>query len=149
MSKYLAAAAALAGVATAQTFSNASAVFSSCPTPLSQQRNATTPVGLCPADLDVIGDVPEPVHAGERGATGIAVDPEHNIYFTYARNMEPQNWTVTKATGYTTEEPWPSEEWQNCAEGQNASTCFVNVQNIVLDAVGGWWLIDSGVPNGA
>ncbi|CAN8096990.1 unnamed protein product [Discula destructiva] len=144
MSKHFAAA-ALAVVATAQV----SAAAYSCPTPLSQLRNGTTPVGICAADLDVIGNAPEAVHSGERGATGIAVDPEHNIFFTYARNMEAQNYTVTKATSFTTEEPWPSAEWQNCADGQNASTCFVNVQNIVLDSVGGWWLIDSGVPNGA
>lgn len=146
MSKYLAVAVALAGAAAALATSNST---SACPTPLSQLREDTTPIGSCSAELDVIGDVLETVHESERAPTGIAVDPEHNIFFTYARNMEPQNWTVTKATGFTTEEPWPSEEWQNCAEGQNASTCFVNVQNIVLDSVGGWWVIDSGLPNGA
>lgn len=152
MSKYLTAAVAVVGAATAQatsnsTFSNSTS-SSSCPTPLSQLRNDTTPIGSCAADLEVIGNALETVHEGDRPPTGIAVDPEHNIFFTYARNMEDQVWTLTKATGFTTEEPWPTEEWQNCEEDQDASTCFVNVQNIVLDSEGGWWVIDSGVPHG-
>lgn len=148
MSKFLAT--ALTGAAVAQALgSNGSSPAVSCPTPLSQLRNDTTPIGICPSDLDVIGGVPEAVHASVRAPTGITVDPDHNLFFTYARNMETQNYTVTKATSFTDEAPWPSEEWQNCADGQNASTCFVNVQNIVLDSIGGWWVIDSGVPNGA
>lgn len=141
--------AALAGVAAAQAVNSNGSSAISCPTPLSELRNNTTPIGICPSDLDVIGNDVEAVHASVRAPTGITVDPDHNLFFTYARNMEKQNYTVTKATSFTDEEPWPSEEWQNCADGQNASTCFVNVQNIVLDSVGGWWLIDSGVPNGA
>lgn len=120
-----------------------------CPVPYSSTLNDSGPIGACPGDLQVIGDVPKPIHEGAIPPTGIAVDPEHNIFFTYARNMQKQNYTMTKATSFTDEVPWPSEEWQNCAEGQNASTCFVNVQNVVLDSVGGWWVIDSGVPNGA
>jgi hypothetical protein len=122
---------------------------STCPVPLSAQRNNDTIVGICPSDLDVIGGTLEPVHDCVKAPTGIAVDRQHNVYFTYARNSEPQNWTLTKATGFNTEEPWPSAEWQNCAPGQNASTCFVNVQNLVLDDFGRFWVIDSGVPYGA
>lgn len=139
----------LAGVATAISNGTTVTESSSCPVPLTWLRNDTTPIGICTSDLDVIGNVPEAIHAGSVPPTGIAVDPEQNIYFTYARNMEKQNYTLTKATSFTEETPWPSEEWQNCADGQNASTCFVNVQNVVLDSVGGWWVIDSGVPNGA
>lgn len=62
--------------------------------------------------------------------------------------MEVQDYTLTKATNFTSQVPWPSEEWQNCNEGQNVSECFVNVQNVVLDAIGQFWVIDSGVPNG-
>lgn len=128
--------------------SSTSAESASCLTPLPWLRNDTTPIGICTSDLDVVGDVPEVIHEGAIPPTGIAVDPEENIFFTYARNMEYQNHTLTKAVSFTEEVPWPSEEWQNCAEGQDASTCFVNVQNVVLDAVGGWWVIDSGVPHG-
>lgn len=38
---------------------------------------------------------------------------------------------------------------QNCTEGQNASTCFINVQNVVLDSVNQLWIVDSGIPPGA
>ncbi|KAJ0104461.1 hypothetical protein J7T55_010927 [Diaporthe amygdali] len=149
MMRILGSTAALAGAATA--FRNGSTTTESpaCPVPYSWIRNDSDPIGACSSDFQVIGDVPDAIHEGAIPPTGIAVDPEHNIFFTYARNMEKQNHTLTKATSFSEEIPWPSEEWQNCAEGQNASTCFVNVQNIVLDSVGGWWVIDSGVPNGA
>ncbi|RAL62047.1 hypothetical protein DID88_002534 [Monilinia fructigena] len=135
--------AALAATAAAQSTNG------SCPVPLSQQRTSLTTIGLCSADLDVIGPNLEAVHEGKIPPTGLAVDLDANLFFTYARNMEPQNWTLTKATGFNSEVPWPSEEWQNCKSGQNASECFVNVQNVVLDAEGVFWVIDSGVPNGA
>ncbi|THV48164.1 hypothetical protein BGAL_0264g00100 [Botrytis galanthina] len=134
--------AAFAATAAAQT------VNGTCPIPLSQQRTNPTTIGQCSADLDVIGPGLEAVHEYVRAPTGLGLDPDGNIFFTYARNMEPQNWTLTKATGFNSEAPWPSAEWQNCAAGQNASECFVNVQNVVLDAEGTFWVIDSGVPNG-
>lgn len=149
MSKLLVATMAMAGLATALQNGSTSAVPDSCPVPLSLQRNSTTPIGICSSDLEVIGGVPEVIHSSSIPPTGIAVDPEHNIFYTYARNMEEQNYTLTKATSFTGEEPWPSKEWQTCDDGQNASTCFVNVQNVVLDSVGGFWVIDSGVPHGA
>lgn len=99
--------------------------------------------------MDVFGPDLEPVFQGERAPTGIAVSPDYGIYLTYARNMEKQNWTLTKASNFTSEVPWPSEDWQNCKDGQNVSTCFVNVQNVILDDKNLFWVIDSGVPNGA
>lgn len=140
---------AMTGVATAIRNGSTSSVQDNCSVPSSWLRNDTAPIGFCSSDLEVLGDVPEVVHEGKVPPTGITVDPEQNIYFTYARNMEKQIYTLTKATSFTDEVPWPSEEWQNCSDGQNASTCFVNVQNVVLDSVGGFWVIDSGVPNGA
>ncbi|KAK7530606.1 major royal jelly protein-domain-containing protein [Phyllosticta citribraziliensis] len=122
---------------------------SSCPVALSSLRTNDTTIGLCPTDFDVIGGELQPVHDCSKAPTGIAVDASANIFFTYARNSEPQNWTLTKAVNFTHEEPWPSEAWQNCATGQNASECFVNVQNLVLDDNGVFWVIDSGVPHGA
>lgn len=119
-----------------------------CPIILSAQRDNDTTIGICESDFDVVGGDLEAVYEGARAPTGIAVDPDLNIFFTYARNMEVQNYTLTKATSLTSEVPWPSEEWQNCNDGQNASECFVNVQNVVLDAENVFWVIDSGVPNG-
>lgn len=120
-----------------------------CPVPLSQQRNNLTTIGICSADLDVIGPELQAVHEYRRAPTGVGLDADGNMFFTYARNMEAQNWTLTKAIGFDSEVPWPSEGWQSCKAGQNVSECFVNVQNIVLDDAGQAWVIDSGVPNGA
>lgn len=149
MFKVLGSTGALAVAGAAMRDGSSSTAASNCPVPYSSTLNDSDPIGACPGDLQVIGDVPELIHESNIAPTGIAVDPQHNVFFTYARNMQKQNYTMTKATSFTEEIPWPSEEWQNCAEGQNASTCFVNVQNVVLDSIGGWWVIDSGVPNGA
>lgn len=149
MFKVLGSTGALAVAGAAMRDGSSSTAASNCPVPYSSTLNDSYPIGACPGDLQVIGGVPELIHESAIAPTGIAVDPQHNVFFTYARNMQKQNYTMTKATSFTEEVPWPSEEWQNCAEGQNASTCFVNVQNVVLDSIGGWWVIDSGVPNGA
>lgn len=149
MLRVLGSLAALSGAAAAILDGSSSAASPYCPVPYSSTRNDSDPIGACSSDLQVIGNGPEVVHEGTIPPTGIAVDPDHNVFLTYARNMQRQNYTMTKATSSTEEVPWPTEEWQNCAEGQNASTCFINVQNVVLDSVGGWWVIDSGVPNGA
>lgn len=149
MFKVLGSTGVLAVAVSAMRDDSSSSAAPNCPVPYSLTLNDSDPIGACPSDLQVIGGVPELIHESTIAPTGIAVDPQHNVFFTYARNMQKQNYTMTKATSFTEEVPWPSEEWQNCTEGQNASTCFVNVQNVVLDSIGGWWVIDSGVPNGA
>jgi hypothetical protein len=101
-----------------------------------------------PGGVEIVGNDLEAVHESIRAPTGLGVDSQHNIFITYARNNEPQNITLAKATGFSTEEHWPSQEWQNCVTGQNLSTCFVNVQNAVLDSFGQLWILDSGVPYG-
>jgi hypothetical protein len=35
---------------------------------------------------------------------------------------------------------------QNCIASQDPRTCFINVQNIVLDDRGRLWVVDSGIP---
>lgn len=149
MFKVLGSTGALAVAGAAMRNRSSLAAAPNCPVPYSSTLNDSDPLGACPSDLQVIGSAPELIHESTEAPTGIAVDPQHNVFFTYARNMQKQNYTITKAISFTEEIPWPTEEWQNCAEGQNASTCFVNVQNVVLDSIGGWWVIDSGVPNGA
>lgn len=120
-----------------------------CPAAGSQLRTNTTPIGYCPGDFDIRGPRLEVVYESARAPTGLGLAPNGDIYFTYARNMEVQKWTLTKKVNFTSDVPWPSEEWQNCAPGQDVAKCFVNVQNVVLDAEGVFWVIDSGVPNGA
>ncbi|RDI85296.1 hypothetical protein Vi05172_g4846 [Venturia inaequalis] len=144
MARFLLAFAATACAAKLGIFPNLT-----CPAAGSQLRTDTTPIGYCPGDFDIRGPRLEVVYESALAPTGLGLAPNGDIYFTYARNMEVQKWTLTKKVNFTSEVPWPSEKWQNCAAGQDVATCFVNVQNVVLDAEGVFWVIDSGVPNGA
>lgn len=110
--------------------------------------SSPTTVGVCPQDFTIIGGALEPIHDSAEVPTGLAVDPDLNIYLTYPRNAANSTDNVVICTSYTDEEPWPSAEIQRCAEGQDPSTCFVNVQNVVLDSLGQMWAIDSGIPFG-
>lgn len=115
-----------------------------CPDPALSSSNTTN--GVCVQDFKIIGGALEAVHESTHAPTGLALDLEENIYLTYPRNFENATNTVTIATSFADEEPWPSAEIQNCQPGQNASECFINVQNVVLDAHGQLWVLDSGIP---
>jgi hypothetical protein len=52
-------------------------------------------------------------------------------------------------TSFNDEKPWPNAAIQNCTSGQDPSTCFINVQNVVRDDKGRLWIVDSGIPAGA
>ncbi|KAF2188400.1 hypothetical protein K469DRAFT_737681 [Zopfia rhizophila CBS 207.26] len=88
------------------------------------------------------------VHSSTSPPTGLAIDPSLNIYLTYPRNSGPTPNNVVICQTYTTEEPWPNASIQNCSSGQNASECFINVQNVVLDSLNQMWVVDSGIPAG-
>ena len=118
-----------------------------CPAVQNKTVNAT--IGVCPQDFTIIGPQVQPFHESSKAPTGLAVDCDHNIYLTYPRNSGPTPNNVVIATSFTDEEPWPSAEIQNCTAGQNASTCFINVQNAVLDSQGVMWIVDSGIPAGS
>lgn len=111
--------------------------------------SSKTTVGVCPQDFTIIGGALEVVHESTSPPTGLAVDLSHTVYLTYPRNAADTSVNVVVATGFAGEEPWPSAEMQRCAAGQDAATCFVNVQNVVLDSLGLMWVIDSGIPFGA
>lgn len=117
-----------------------------CPAPISKEGNST--IGVCPTDFTIIGPQLEPVHESKSAPTGLAIDPNLVLYLTYPRNFGPTPNNVVKCTSFDTEEPWPSAAIQNCTAGQNASTCFINVQNVVLDSVNQLWIVDSGIPPG-
>ncbi|KAL1879194.1 hypothetical protein Daus18300_001773 [Diaporthe australafricana] len=117
---------------------------SDCPDPALSSSNTTN--GVCLQDFTLIGGALEAVHESTKAPTGLAVDLDENIYLTYPRNFENATNTVTIATSFAAEEPWPSAEIQNCQPGQNASECFINVQNVVRDALGQLWVLDSGIP---
>lgn len=115
-----------------------------CPDPALSSSNTTN--GVCVQDFTLIGGALEAVHESTHAPTGLAVDLSENIYLTYPRNFENSSNAVTIATSFTDEEPWPSAKFQNCQPGQNVSECFINVQNLVLDAHGQLWVLDSGIP---
>ena len=105
--------------------------------------------GAYPQDFSVVGPPLEGVHDSQEAPTGLAVDNAHNIYLTYPRNMGQTPNNVVLCTGYNTETPWPTAAIQNCTAGQDPSTCFINVQNVVLDSIGQLWIVDSGIPYNA
>jgi hypothetical protein len=102
--------------------------------------------GAYPQDFSVVGPSLQAVHDSQTAPTGFAVDSNHSIYLTYPRNMGQTPSNVVKTTSFNDEQPWPNAAIQNCTEGQNLSTCFVNVQNVVLDSIGQLWVVDSGFP---
>ena len=105
--------------------------------------------GAYPQDFTVVGPDLEAIHDSQSPPTGLAVDAAHNIYLTYPRNFGPTPNNVVICTSFNDEAPWPSAEIQNCTAGQDPSTCFINVQNVVLDSVGQLWIVDSGIPANA
>jgi hypothetical protein len=108
--------------------------------------NINGTIGTTPQDFSIIGPPLQAVHESVQAPTGLAVDNDLNIYLTYPRNSGATKYNVVIATNFTGEEPWPSSSIQNCSTGQNASTCFINVQNVVLDSQGVMWIVDSGIP---
>ena len=110
-------------------------------------------IGATPQSFAVIGPPLQAVHASvERPPTGFAVDPSLNIYLTYPRNTGATPNNVVIATNFTDERAWPNGEIQNCTGDQDPSTCFINVQNVVLDPKDPEhviWVVDSGIPPGS
>ena len=145
---------ALAGFASTQGFAGTDCPFPACP-PFEgiQSFSENGTIGATPESFSIIGPPLQAVHASvERPPTGFAVDPSLNIYLTYPRNTGPTPNNVVIATNFTGEKPWPNAEIQNCTESQNVSTCFVNVQNVVLDPkdpLHVMWVVDSGIPPGS
>jgi hypothetical protein len=105
--------------------------------------------GAYPQDFTVVGPPLEAVHDSQKPSTGLAVDNNHNLYLTYPRNAGQTPSNIVICTSFNDEKPWPSAAIQNCTSGQNPSTCFINVQNVVLDDRGRLWVVDSGIPAGA
>lgn len=82
--------------------------------------------------------------------TGIAVDKYNRLFFNLPRSGGNTSRTVSLATNFTAEVPWPNAAIQNCLPGQNVSTCFVNVQSVVIDSTQSrLWVLDTGIPAGA
>lgn len=117
--------------------------------PSTSLTSSNTTLGVCPQDFTIIGGQLEAVHESVNAPTGLAVDLESNVYLTYPRNAANLTNNVVICTSFTDEEPWPNAEIQRCQPGQNASECFINVQNVVLDSIGQMWVVDTGIPYGS
>jgi hypothetical protein len=105
--------------------------------------------GAYPQDFTLFGTQLEAVHDSQRASTGLAVDAAHNLYLTYPRNAGSTPNNVVICTSFNDEKPWPDAAIQNCTTGQDPSTCFINVQNVVRDDRGRLWVVDSGIPYNA
>lgn len=103
----------------------------------------------CTQDSPTIGPPLEAIHEGQKASVGLAVDVNHNLYLTYPRNAGQTPSNVVICTSFNDEKPWPTAEIQNCTTGQDPSTCFINVQNVVRDDKGRLWVVDNGIPAGA
>jgi hypothetical protein len=102
--------------------------------------------GAYPQDFTLFGPQLEAVHDSQNASTGLAVDAASNLYLTYPRNAGPTPNNVVICTSFNDEKPWPNATIQNCVAGQDPSTCFINVQNVVRDDRGRLWIVDNGVP---
>ncbi|KAG9186610.1 hypothetical protein G6011_09718 [Alternaria panax] len=105
-------------------------------------------IGAYPQDFTLVGPSLEPIHDSQKPSTGLAVDSSHNLYLTYPRNSRQTPSNVVICTSYN-EAPWPNAGIQSCTAGQDPRTCFINVQNIILDDRGRLWVVDSGIPANA
>ncbi|KAF2856250.1 hypothetical protein T440DRAFT_103461 [Plenodomus tracheiphilus IPT5] len=105
--------------------------------------------GAYPQAFVTVGLPLEAVHDSQKPSTGLAVDSVHKLYLTYPRNAGQTPNNVVICTSFNDEEPWPSSTMQNCVAGQDPSTCFINVQNIIRDDRGRLWVVDSGIPYNA
>jgi hypothetical protein len=106
-------------------------------------------VGAYPQDFALVGPPLEVIHDSQKPPTGLAVGPAQNIYLTYPRNSGQTPNNVVICTSFNDEAPWPNASIQNCTVGQDPSTCFINVQNVVRDDRGRLWVVDSGIPYNA
>lgn len=105
--------------------------------------------GAYPQDFAIVGPPLEAVHDSQKPPTGLAVDSSHNLYLTYPRNSGQTPDNVVLCTSFNEERSWPNATIQNCTTGQDPTTCFVNVQNIVRDDLSRLWVVDSGIPHDA
>lgn len=105
--------------------------------------------GAYPQDFSIVGPSLEAIHDSQRPSTGLAVDVNHNLYLTYPRNAGQTPSNVVICTSFNDEKPWPNAAMQNCTSGQDPSTCFINVQNVVRDDKSRLWVVDNGIPAGS
>lgn len=78
--------------------------------------------------------------------TGVAVDLLNRIYINFPRSASNNAVTLGVATSFNESVAYPNASIQTCATGQNVSTCFINVQSVVVDSLQRLWVLDTGAP---
>ncbi|KAI9846698.1 MAG: hypothetical protein M1837_003753 [Sclerophora amabilis] len=89
--------------------------------------------------------------------TGIAVSSRGRLFSNYPRSLDANNtqYTVAELTSNTTEQPYPSAEFNSPpggainyttspATGANYQNYLIGVQSVVIDAKDRLWILDTG-----
>ncbi|CAF9922332.1 hypothetical protein IMSHALPRED_005661 [Imshaugia aleurites] len=80
--------------------------------------------------------------------TGVAVDQDNRIFINFPRSASNNDITLGLADSFNTTIAYPNASIQTCQPGQNVSTCFVNIQSVVIDSVQRIWALDTGAGPG-
>ena len=80
--------------------------------------------------------------------TGVAVDQENRIFINFPRSASSNDVTLGLADSFNTTVAYPNASIQTCQPGQNVSTCFVNIQSVVVDSAQRIWALDTGAGPG-
>ena len=80
--------------------------------------------------------------------TGVAVDEDDRIFINFPRSASSNDVTLGLADSFNTTAAYPNASIQTCQRGQNVSTCFVNLQSVVIDSAQRIWALDTGVGPG-
>lgn len=76
--------------------------------------------------------------------TGVAVDLDNRIFINFPRSASNNDVTLGLADSFNTTVAYPNASIQTCQPGQNVSTCFVNIQSVVIDSSQRIWALDTG-----
>lgn len=80
--------------------------------------------------------------------TGVAVDLDNRIFINFPRSASNNDITLGLADSFNTTIAYPNASIQSCLPGQNVSTCFVNIQSVVIDSAQRLWALDTGAGPG-
>lgn len=144
----LAATQALAIPSSAYTFS---AYPSSTASPFTPQNLTSFTQPSSPNNFTIDGPYLEVVHEIYNLTTfptGVAVDQDNRIFINFPRSASNNDITLGLADSFNTTVAYPNASIQTCQPGQNVSTCFVNVQSVVIDSAQRIWALDTGAGPG-
>ncbi|KAK0323500.1 hypothetical protein LTR82_005247 [Friedmanniomyces endolithicus] len=89
--------------------------------------------GAYPQDFNVVGPALEAVHDSQTAPTGLA-------------ELRPDSQQRSNLHRLQQREAVAFSGDPELHDGPEPTTCFLNVQNVVLDSIGQLWIVDSGIP---